>query len=153
MSENDNRQMPKRKLYRIPNKAKVCGVCAGLAEYFGFEVWVIRIIAFSLLVLNWFNGTVVLVYFVLYFVLDPKPGSEKKSKQEKRFHHANSAQHASDSEPYRTSVKDVWSYGASPKELIEKVENKFSEINYRLQNMESYVTSSQFELEREFNKM
>ncbi|WP_444994591.1 envelope stress response membrane protein PspC [Aliikangiella sp. IMCC44359] len=142
-----------RKLYKNPDKAKICGVCAGLAEYFGFEVWVVRIIAISLLVFNWFNGTVLLAYFVLYFVLDPKPGSKSNKgcfgKERKR----NLSEYAEESKPYKPSVKEVWRTGISPKDKLDEIESKFSMVESKLQNIESFVTSKQFELEKEFNKM
>ena len=34
-------------LYRIPERGKLAGVCAGLGERFGIEVWLIRIGAVS----------------------------------------------------------------------------------------------------------
>lgn len=144
---------PEKKLYKNPDQAKICGVCAGIAEYFGFEVWVVRIIAASMLLLGAFNGMVVIAYLVLTFVLDPKPGSvsnrgcfgvERKRREESE---------ADPAKPYNPTVKDVWKEGQRPSESLEMIESKFSRAEKRLQQIESFVTSNRFELEKEFNKM
>ena len=144
----------KRKLYKNPDNAKICGVCSGLAEYFGFEVWVVRIVAISLLI--FFNGGIFVAYLVMCFVLDPKPGSQSNKgcfgKERKRYHQGHSKQDE-ESRPYRPSVKEVWKAGTSPKDLFEKVENRFSTVEQKLQQIESFVTSKQFELEKEFKRM
>ena len=35
---------PTRRLYRIPRRKKIAGVCAGFAEYFGLDVTLVRLI-------------------------------------------------------------------------------------------------------------
>ncbi|NDK98060.1 envelope stress response membrane protein PspC [Photorhabdus bodei] len=62
----------RRKLYRIPEKGKIKGVCAGLAYYFDVPVRLIRVIAVLSLFFGLF-GFVVVAYIVLVFVLDPAP--------------------------------------------------------------------------------
>ncbi|MGX5173428.1 envelope stress response membrane protein PspC [Aliikangiella sp. IMCC44653] len=152
MSE-DNRYPPssQRKLYKLPDSAKICGVCAGIAEYFGFETWVVRIIAVSLLLLNWFNGTIILAYFILNFILEPKPGS----RSNKGCFGRKAKPQASESpdRPYRSSVKEVWQKGTDPKTTLKQVSEKFAVAETKLRNIESFVTSKQFDLEKEFNKM
>ena len=76
----------KRQLYRDPQKGRIAGVCAGLAEYFGWELWLVRIIFVSGFLLM--GGSFFLVgYIVAWFILDKKPGSSKgqsKSRNEVR---------------------------------------------------------------------
>ena len=144
-----------RTLYKNPDQAKVCGICAGIAEYFDFEVWVVRIITITLLILGAFNGIVVIGYIVLCFVLDPKPGSQSNKGcfgQEKKRHRSSKFEQET-SRPYRSSVKDVWKSGASPKHTLEEIEDKFSGIEGKLQRIETFVTSSQYELEKKFRAM
>jgi len=145
----------RRTLYKNPDKAKVCGVCAGIAEYFDFEVWVVRIITITLLILGAFNGIVVVGYIVLCFVLDPKPGSQSNKGcfgQDKKRHRSNKFED-DESKPYRSSVKDVWKSGVSPKDTLEEIEAKFSKIEKKLQGMETFVTSSQYELEKKIKNL
>ncbi|WP_196137403.1 envelope stress response membrane protein PspC [Aliikangiella sp. G2MR2-5] len=151
MTPNSDFSGSGRKLYKKPDDAKICGICSGIAEYLGFETWVVRIIAVSLLLFA--NGAAVLGYIILCFVLDEKPGSKKgkASKEKKRTHFSTGE--PDNSQPYNPTVKDVWRSGSSPQEMLSNIESKFSKIEKKLQSMESFVTSKQYELEKEFNKM
>ena len=40
-----------RTLYRIPQSGKIAGVCAGIAEYFAIETWLVRVLAVSIFLL------------------------------------------------------------------------------------------------------
>ena len=64
--------MIQKKLYKSNDK-KVCGVCAGVAEYFGIDPTIIRVIwaltAFS-------TGFGFVAYIVAAVVLDDKPENE-----------------------------------------------------------------------------
>ncbi len=156
MRESSRGTHSSRKLYKNPDDAKVCGVCSGIAEYFDFEVWVVRIITISLLLLGAFNGIIILAYFILCFVLDPKPGSKSTKGcfgRSKRKRSKKNEDIEQNDKPYQSSVKDVWKSGASPSDTLESIESKFSKAEKKLQIMESFVTSKQFELQREFNRM
>jgi phage shock protein C len=59
-----------KKLYRDEHRKSIGGVCAGLAEYFGVDVSVVRVI-FVLSVL--LKGIGLLPYIVLWIVLPKKP--------------------------------------------------------------------------------
>jgi len=60
----------KRRLYRSDN-AMIAGVCGGLAEYFGFDPSIVRILAVVLLVL--LLGTPALLYLVMIFIIPRQP--------------------------------------------------------------------------------
>jgi phage shock protein PspC (stress-responsive transcriptional regulator) len=59
-----------KKLYRDEYHKKIAGVCAGLAEYFGVDVSVVRLI-FVLTCI--FHGGGLLVYVILWIVLPKRP--------------------------------------------------------------------------------
>lgn len=61
--------MAEKKLYRSSENKKICGVCAGLAEYFDFDVTIMRII--FLLLLFAFGGGV-LAYLICALVMPVK---------------------------------------------------------------------------------
>lgn len=56
-------------LYKDSKNGKICGVCAGLADYSNIDVTILRIITF---LLCWFYGTGLLIYFLLAFLLPDK---------------------------------------------------------------------------------
>ena len=59
-----------KKLYRIPSKGMIAGVCAGLAEYLSVDVTVIRLI-FVLLLLAGSSGG--LIYLIMLLIVPIKP--------------------------------------------------------------------------------
>jgi phage shock protein C len=59
-----------KKLYRIPSKGMIGGVCAGIGEYLGADPTVIRLI-FVLLTLAGLSG--VLIYIVMWLIIPVKP--------------------------------------------------------------------------------
>jgi phage shock protein PspC (stress-responsive transcriptional regulator) len=64
-----------KKLYRIPSKGMIGGVCAGLGEYLKADPTIIRLV-FVLLALT---GSGVLLYIVMWFIVPIKPGEELAS--------------------------------------------------------------------------
>lgn len=59
-----------KKLYRSQDNKMICGVCAGIAEYFHIDPTVIRL-AFAILAC--FGGSGILAYFVATIIIPPKP--------------------------------------------------------------------------------
>lgn len=62
-----------RKLYRIPEKGMIGGVCAGLGEYLHADPTLIRLL-FVLLFLAGTSGG--WVYFIMWLVVPVKPTEE-----------------------------------------------------------------------------
>ena len=62
------------------NDRKIGGVCAGVAEYFGWDVRQVRLIWLVLALLG--AGSPVLFYLILWMIL-PNAGSGKKSYAER----------------------------------------------------------------------
>ena len=59
--------MADKKLYRSTSDKRVAGVCGGLAEYFGMDSTLVRIIYFVVLVVP--GGIGILPYIVMWIVL------------------------------------------------------------------------------------
>ena len=59
-----------KKLYRSRNDKKLCGVCGGLADYFGLDVNIIRVAA----IVSVFFGGLGLVAYIAAAVLIPDQG-------------------------------------------------------------------------------
>lgn len=62
--------MEPKKLYRIPRKGMIGGVCAGLAEYLNADPTIIRLV-FILLVLAGMSGVV--IYIIMWLIVPVKP--------------------------------------------------------------------------------
>lgn len=59
-----------KKLYRSRNEKMIAGVCAGLADYFGIDPTIVRVI-FIVLVFAGLGG--ILVYAILWVITPEEP--------------------------------------------------------------------------------
>jgi phage shock protein C len=118
------------RLYRNPQDGKIFGVCAGLADYFGIDAWLLRIL-FILGLLFFFPPTF-FGYLIAALLLKPKPPRQYRSREEEEFWRAVST------EPERT---------------FSGLRHRMRELDRRLGGMESYVTSKEFELNRAINDL
>ena len=75
----------KKELYRDPDNGRIAGVCAGVAQYFGLETWLVRILTVTGFFL--LAGPFMLVaYVAAWFILDKKPGTVGKKHKVTKGH-------------------------------------------------------------------
>jgi phage shock protein C len=129
------------RLYQDKRRQKIAGVCAGIARYFGVEVWVIRGIALTGLILM--PSVVVPAYFIAMFVLPKAPDGE--SPLDSQSTPAARDDHASPAPELGTRL--------SPRRSLRNVQAEFDQIELKLRRLESHVTSGQFELQRELKRI
>ena len=60
-----------RKLYRSRTNRMLFGVCAGLADFFGIDPTVVRLVFVAGALLGF--GSFVLIYLVMFFVVPEEP--------------------------------------------------------------------------------
>lgn len=148
----------RKDLYRDPDKGKIAGVCAGIADYFGVELWLVRILVvtgFFLLA----GPFVIVAYMAAWFILEKKPGTTEKHDIFK--HHRTGASafgkgwsNVSEQEDKKVEVKaKVWQSGEPPKQAFHDIKQRFARNESRLRKVETYVTSSEFQLNREINNL
>ncbi|AWL11336.1 hypothetical protein HMF8227_00841 [Saliniradius amylolyticus] len=133
-------------LYRHPQKGKIAGVCAGLADYFGWEVWLIRIALVSAVLLA--GPFFVIAYIAAWFILDKAPASNAET-QDSSF---GKGWQSSDEEAVEIKSR-VWRAGESPRHAFQDIKHRFEHLEHRLRAMETYVTSSEFQLHREIDRL
>lgn len=148
-------------LRRDPSKGKIAGVCAGIAEYFGMEIWLVRILiltGFFLLAPPFFF----VGYIAAWFILEKKPqGFSTKSRDNEFVYrsqhnksHSKGWHNVSEQESDKVMVKSkVWQAGEPPKQAFIDIKQRFAKNEERLRKMETYVTSSEFQLNRELSKL
>ncbi|MFY8273251.1 envelope stress response membrane protein PspC [Pseudoalteromonas sp. SSDWG2] len=129
----------KRELYRDPKRGKVAGVCAGLSDYFNIELWLVRIIYVTAVLLA--GGPLFIVaYIAAWFILDVKPVDERTKDAEKAAHVGE--------------VKaKVWQKGEPPRKALKELKDFMGDLDERIQRMETHVTSPTFTVSREINKL
>ncbi|EGA69219.1 phage shock protein C [Vibrio sinaloensis DSM 21326] len=129
--------MSNKELYRDTVNGKITGVCAGLANYFGLETWLVRILVISAALLGG-SFLVLLAYVAMTFMLEKQPanyGAEIKNQQEHKL------------------KNKPWQQGQTPDALLTTLEKDFDKLETKLRSMEAYVTSDTFKVNREFNKL
>lgn len=132
MNAHPNHEPPRyNKIYLDKKNAKVCGVCAGIADYTGIDSTIIRIVTILGLI-SPASGIVVIAYFLMCWLVDPKPEDLFESKQEDEFWKGVRTQ---------------------PKNTIRDVRHKFREIERRLRAAEARVTSKEYRLHKEFEDL
>jgi phage shock protein C len=119
-----------QRFYRDSRHGKLMGVCAGLADYFGWNVTLVR--GLAIVALLWFNVVTLTAYLVLGFVLPTKPDTLYDWDAD---------------EEYWRSVR------RSAGDTFRDVRHRFRELDMKLQRMEGYVTSSRYDLDRQFRDL
>lgn len=128
MSDLYERKNPHR-LYRDKENAILAGVCAGLAGYFGLNRKGLRLIAVICTV--FFPPFMIPAYIILAFILPAKPQDLYKDESQEKFWRGVSM---------------------APTDVFSNLNHRFRELDLRLQKMEAYVTSREFEMDRELGR-
>jgi phage shock protein C len=128
MSDLYERKNPHR-LYRDKENAMLAGVCAGLANYFGLCRKGLRVVVAISTV--FFFPFVVPAYIILAIILPAKPEDLYKDESQEKFWRGVSM---------------------APSDVFGNLNHRFRELDVRLQKMEAYVTSREFDMDRELGR-
>jgi len=119
------------RFYRDKRHGKVFGVCAGIADYTGFDVSLVRV---AFIAAIFMSGCGVLpFYFIAAMVTPTKPEAlERVDREEQQF----------------------WQgVRASPARATRDIRSRFKDIDRRLADIESYVTTENRSLAREIEQL
>jgi phage shock protein C len=123
---------PRRtKFYLDKQRKKWLGVCAGIADYTGIDVTIVRIGMVLGTILG--SGALIIVYLAAGLIAPPKPRELRYETQE--------------------DTKFWQGVRASPRRTVRDVRSKFREIDRRLADVETYVTSPHGSLSREIENL
>jgi phage shock protein C len=125
-------QPPSRtKFYLDKRNGKVMGVCAGIADYTGFDVTLVRIMMIAAILMG--GGALIPVYFVAGWIADDKPRELAiEDREDKRF----------------------WQgVRQSPTRTARDIRSRMREIDRRLADIESYVTTENRTLAKEIERL
>lgn len=108
----------------------IFGVCAGLSEYFGFDLTLTRV----LVVVGAFFSFPLLcfAYVMLGLFLPTRPRGSTGFEE---------------MDPVERQVR------SSPHDTLSGVRYRFRDLDARLQRLEKYVTSNRYRLDREFEQL
>lgn len=120
----------RNRLYKDTRNAKLMGVCAGLADYLNVKPLLVRVV-FVITAIFWFS-ILIPIYFIVGFILDPKPDGLYKDAQEEEF----------------------WKTARNRPHATETgMRSRFRDIDRRMQRLESLLTSKRYRLERELKDL
>ena len=122
---------PRTRFYLDKQNGKWAGVCAGIADYAGIDVTVVRI-GFVLGTL-FSGGNLLLAYFVIAWLAPKKPVELYEQDP--------------DEQKFWQGVR------ANPQRTARNVRSRFRDIDRRLADVETYVTSSNSRLAREIEQL
>jgi phage shock protein C len=119
------------RFYRDKRNGKVNGICAGIADYTGFDVTIVRICMIAALFLS--SGSIVPIYFVAGWITPIKPSEfDGDDGEERRF----------------------WQgVRASPARTTRDIRSRFRDMDRRLADIESYVTTQNRSLANEIEQL
>ena len=119
------------RFYRDKRNGKFMGVCAGIADYTGFDVALVRICFLAAVFLS--GGSVLPFYFIAGWISPTKP----------------TALETRDSE-----TQQFWQgVRASPTRAARDIRSRMKDIDRRLADIESYVTTENRSLAREIEAL
>jgi phage shock protein C len=118
-----------RRFRRSSDRAVLGGVCAGLADYFGLNLRVTRILT----AIAFFAMPITILAYIGTLMLVP---AESLRHQESR---ADAA--------FRKSLR------SSPTQTMRDVKGRFQSLDRRLARLEKYVTSSRYQLDRQIKNL
>lgn len=119
------------KFYRDTRNGRWMGVCAGIADYTGLDITLIRIATVLLTILG--SGMTIIAYLIAGWMAPKKPTEFS----------------------YETPEQAKFWQGvrASPARTVRDVRSRFRDIDRRLADVETYVTSSNSQLAREIEQL
>lgn len=120
----------RRKFRRLRERSVVAGVCAGLADYFGFNLKMTRVLAVIALFMA--MPVTLIAYFGTVLLVPAASNGSRDPKFDPEF---------------RRAVR------SSPRQTLSDVRRRFQSLDHRMARLERYVTSSRFNLDQEFKKL
>jgi phage shock protein C len=135
---------------RNADKACLAGVCAGLADYFGFNLRVTRL----LVVIAFFVATPITVLTYLAIVLlVPASSNRTNYGRSRRAGRMETCRARCRARRRMTRRERKQAAEEEKQQLADEVSRRCESLDQRLAQIEKYVTSSRYNLDREFRNL
>lgn len=140
--------MPRR-FYRSADRAIFGGVCAGVADYFGLNLRVVRLLAVIAFCVA--TPMAVIVYLAIVFLIPARAGSGYEQMRWQDARRVSRKCRRAERKRARREAKQDSHVAAS--EAAAQVRSKCQSLEQRLASLEKYITSSRYQLDREFRNL
>lgn len=140
-------------LYRNTRESKIAGVAAGLADHWDIAHWVVRLMWVGAFL---FTGTLALwIYVGAWVLMSPRPSRQDETAglyAEEDYTDQNvDMEYDEHRHDYRQ--RNVFRYSDSGTDRLNRAKERLDSALSRVEDMESYVTSRQYNLNKEFSKL
>jgi phage shock protein C len=108
----------------------IAGVCAGLAEYFGFNLKMTRVLAVVAVLMA--TPVTLIAYFGTVFLVPARSDAGREPAVDPAF---------------RKAVR------SAPRQTLSDVRRRYQSLDSRMARLERYVTSPRFNLDQEFRNL
>ncbi|QKK03153.1 MAG: envelope stress response membrane protein PspC [Pseudomonadota bacterium] len=126
MNRRYDEQPDRNRLYRNKDRSILAGVCAGISDWTGFNLTALRIITVLLAIP--FTAVIVIGYVVLWVLVPKRPINLYRDPCDEAF----------------------WQQvRRGPRDGVNRLHQRFRELDRRLQRMEAWLTSSEYRIDRE----
>ncbi len=121
----------RHRLYKDKDRAMVAGVCAGIANYYGWRPDGLRV---GLVIVTFFTFPLpLIVYVIAAFLMKPSPGAPSyQSPEEEKF--------------WRT-------FSTRPKATFSELKHRFRALDTRIADLETAVVSEEYGLRKAFKDL
>ena len=133
-------------LYRNRSEGWIGGLCAGLAAYWDVPNWIVRLVSVALLMFT--DGLAFWLYVIAWVAIAPKASRWSELPEDEV---EIEMEYDEDGPTYRR--KTVIRFTDAPAERVRKAKERVAKAASRIEAMERYVTSRQYDLNREFSKL
>lgn len=135
----------RRRFTRDADRGVVAGVCAGIADYFGFRLCAVRAIFIIALFVAF--PFAMLTYFAIVLLVPAESSRYEYVVERVRCHRRR---RMSRRERRRAEAEAAEQERA---DKAERVRERYRTLDERLARIERYVTSSRYDLDREFRNL
>jgi len=142
-------------LYRNTREGKIAGVSAGLADHWDIAHWVVRLMWVGAFL---FTGTLALwAYVGAWILLAPRPSRRDADAQAFYADYEDvdekDVEMEYDERYHDYRPRKVFRYSESSSVRLQRARERLDAALRRVEGMETYVTSRQYNLNNEFSKL
>ena len=138
-NENGYQYEPKKCFRRNKIDGVIGGVCAGLGDYLNLDPVLVRIAAVA--AFFFLLGPIIIFVYIGFWMFTP---SDKRAPYRREYRQARKAKRRHKANPSEPLVKTT---------NFRDVKGKFRSLETRLQDLEKSITSSEWQLRRDFRDL
>jgi phage shock protein C len=149
-------------LYRNRRDGRICGVAAGLADYWDVADWVVRLMFIGAFL---FTGMLAIwAYIAGCVLLSPRPDDRPRRRRASVEVEMEMRAEPDGDDPYGPEMeydeqrhdfrpKRIFRYSDSASVRLARARERLDDALHRVEAMERYVTSRRYKLNREFSRL